>query len=281
MPRVLRTLLTVAAAAVMTNSLCDKKTVQTLGLPAIMGTVVRAAILGDTAATDAAVSVNGTRLLPVVTISNDTLRLDGYSCAGEYQWDSDWSESPVGFEPGTKCVLQVYQSDGTATGDSTVLAVDPQFSSPADSATLKKDSSLVISWTQPGGVDRYELYLDIWYRYNNYQDFYLEETLHFDASTSSYTLPAATLFPTQVDTVLNGHADIYLTAEAGPDVGRQTTCNIKGHGCGYFWTRNTVWRRVPIATHLRGRQPARLPELLSAASVLVRKQQELSARAAR
>ena len=244
--------LVMAVSLLMVNGICDRKTVLTHGLPAIIGTVIHHTGIGEQVRTEAAVSVDGTRLLPVVAVNDETLHLDGYSSSGEYMWDSEWSLELQHLAQGSTCVLNVYQFNGNAVTDSHVLALDPEFSYPPDTTVLRRGDSLKVRWKTTSGVDRYELYFDIWYRYSRSSNFYLDTTVILDDSAGSYTLPAGVIFPSHVDSVKYGHIDIDVTAEAGPDLGRQTGGNIKGNGCGYFWTRNSVSLRIDIGADTLG-----------------------------
>jgi len=236
----LSTILVVTALLLSSN--CNQKTALTFGLPSITGVAeYYAATPSDPAHVEADVEVDGTRLVPVVAINNDTLDLDGFSGQGEYMWASQWSDAKVKVAADAKYQLNVYQSDGTATSDKLALPAALTITSPADTSRLARGSALTVSWSGGSGVDRFEVFVYIDYEYlnsNGYYDyFYLDTTIRVGGSTTSITIPAATIFPPDVDTVEYGSGQISVSAEAGPDIGHTSSGNIHGNGLGYFWTR--------------------------------------------
>ena len=226
------------AAVLFFSSACDRRVVLTNGLPSIVGQVmVDYGSSGVT--TQAYVTVDGTRLMPVVAINSETLDLYDYSSSGEYMWNSAWQSYGLHLTSGDSCMLHVYQSDGEATTAKLVIPVVPSVVYPDTSFVLKEDQPLSVTWVATTGVDRYEIKFDIYYYYGNSNYFSLDTLIISPAGTSSYTLPATVIFPANVGSVEYGYCDIMVTAETGPNVGRECGGNIRGKGCGYFFTSST------------------------------------------
>jgi hypothetical protein len=216
---------------------CDKKTTVSYGLPAISGMITWHKAHGTTAAhAEAAVTVDGTRLVPVVAINTDTLDLTNYSGSGEYMWNSEWEKYNVNVGASQQCQLQVYQSDGNASSPKLPLPAGFSLTAPADSSRLVKGNPLVITWPPVADVDRYLVEVYVYYVYNNYDHFTFDTTIIAGKTATSMTLPASTIFPSPVDTVLWGNGSVTVDAEAGPDIGRECKGNISGNGIGYFLT---------------------------------------------
>lgn len=237
-----------ATALLLLSSGCDKKVVMTDGLPSIIGTVV--ADSGSSGVTtQAQVSVDGTRLIPVVAISSDTLELAGYNSSGEYMWTSEWQGANLHLVPGDSCKLHVYQSNGEATTDEMVIPHMPIVTAPDTGFVLKQHQSLTVNWVATEGVDRYnvEFYLHYYYKHGTY--FSMDTTIVAPAGTSSYTLPDTVVFPSYVDSVSYGSCRITITAETGPNIGFESNGNIKGKGCGYFFTTASAESQCSIGSH--------------------------------
>jgi len=240
MPKSISTCALLAAALLLSNSGCDRKVIMTVGLPSIIG-----AVLVDSGAggvnTQAHVDVDGTRLLPVVAVNNDTLTLRDYGSTGEYMWTSSWQGFELRLAPGDPCALHVYQSDGEATTDTVVIPHLPKVVSPDTNFVLGKNQSLSVAWVATEGVDRYELAFDVHYRYyhGGYTTFSMDTTVLVPAGTSTYTLPGAAIFPSDVDSLIEGYCIITVTAETGPNIGSESKGNVNGKGCGYFFASGT------------------------------------------
>jgi hypothetical protein len=248
--------MTVAAVIILLLGACDRKTVLTFGLPSIIGSAVYdSSSSGKTTAVYA--DVENTRLLPVVAINDESLDVEYYSSGGEYMWSSSWSKTS-GLKPGDSCILYVYQSNGTARSEEQPIPQKPHITSPGSSFILKEDSSLSLAWTGTAGVDRYEISFDIQYEYgSSYNYFYLDTTVVVPGTATNYILPAASIFPSNVDSVYYGYINISVEAVSGPCIGRECKCNITGNGAGYFLTSsadngyvsiNQLWlgtRRLP------------------------------------
>jgi len=229
-------LLGLVLGALVISAGCNQKTVLTFGKPSVIGVI---AVSEDTVA-GAEVEVGGSRLLPVVAVNSETLDLEGFSAAGEYLWNSSWEKEELRLGPGNKCLLHVYQSDGEAKSDSVVIPPPPHITEPAEGFVLLKGNPLTVTWATTPGVTQYHLEIDLDYSYYDttgyYESFSLDTSWYLPGTAGSVTLAAATIFPADVDSVLYGDGEIFLSVEAGPRLGHESTGNIKGNGCGYFWT---------------------------------------------
>jgi hypothetical protein len=190
----------------------------------------------DRESTVAEVDVSGTKLLPVVAINSDTLELTNYDAAGEYLWKSTWRRFHVPAVLDTNYVLHVYQSDGEAKSQPELLPPRPAVVAPD---TLRQGQDLTVTWTPATKIDRYQAQVHAAYTYHNFQHFVLDTTVILPPSLNSLTIPAAALFPADVDTVNVGSGFVSITAESGPSIGRETKGNVSGNGTGYFVARNT------------------------------------------
>ena len=224
----------ILAAVILLLGACERKTVMTFGLPSIVGTLVSDSTSSGTQ-TYAYVEVDGTRLLPVVAVNGETLDVEYYSSSGEYMWSSQWQKYTQ-LKPGDSCILYVYQSDGTAQSNKHTVPYSPHITSPDSDFVLHEDYPLTLTWAGTAGVDRYELTFNIEYDYGYYNSYHLDTTIVVPGTATSYTLPAATIFPSHVDSVDNGYGYASVQAVSGPLVGRESKGNITGHGLGYFLT---------------------------------------------
>lgn len=218
---------------------CHQKTVFTSGKPSVIGVVT----VDEDSIVGTEVEVSGSRLLPVVAINDETLALQNFHSSGEYGWYSSWKKAPLRLNPGNRCILNVYQSDGDAQSDSLVIPLPPAITFPTESFLLQKGNSLPIRWTITSGLTQcyLKIYLEYYYydTAGDYNYFSLDTSLYLPGDVNSFTLPSVAIFPAQVNQVLYGGGEIYLELEAGPRMGREVKGNIKGNGCGYFWTIST------------------------------------------
>jgi len=240
--------LIIIIAVALFSTACDKKVVVTTGVPAITGTVSVDSGSGGVVA-QAYVSVDGTRLIPVVAVNNETLDISDYGSSGEYMWSSTWHKDRLHAVPGDSCMLHVYQSDGEAKTDAQVIPHIPRVTSPDTGFVLAKSQSLSVTWVATAGVDRYQIEFRLHYYYGNYDDFSLDTTIVVPAGSSTYTLPGSVIFPSYVDSVTYGYCDIYTTAETGPNIGRESDGNVTGKGCGYFFTTSADEMQCSIGSH--------------------------------
>jgi hypothetical protein len=205
------------------------------GVATIVGTLTHYQTT-DRESTVADVNVNGTKLLPVVAINRDTLELTNYDAAGEYLWNSTWQRFHVPAVLDTVYVLHVYQSDGEAKSHPERLPPRPALVAPD---TLHQNQDLTITWTPATRIDRYQAQVHASYTYHNFLHFILDTTVILAPSANSVTIPAAALFPSEVDSVNVGNGFVTITAESGPSIGRETGGNVSGNGIGYFVARST------------------------------------------
>lgn len=258
MSRIVSTCAVLITALALFSTGCDKKVVMTTGLPSITGTVSVDSGSGGVT-TQAAVTVDGTRLVPVVAVGNDTLDLYSYGTSGEYQWSSSWQSNNLHLTTGDSCKLHVYQSDGEATTDWQVIPHKPRITAPDTSFVLAKGQSLTVNWVATAGVDRYQIEFRLHYYYRSYDGFSLDTTVVMPGDSSAYTLPGSSIFPSYVDSVTYGYCDIYTTAETGPNIGHESNGNITGNGCGYFFTTSADELQCSIGRHyaaLNSERPA-------------------------
>ena len=257
----------ILAAVILLLGACDRKTVLTYGLPSIVGAAVSDSSASGTE-TYAYVEVDGTRLLPVAAIGGDTLDLQDYYSNGEYMWSSSWGKNTK-LRPGDSCILYVYQSDGTAQSDKQTVPHSPHITSPDSNFVLQEDNSLTLTWVGTAGIDRYELTFNIEYDYGYYHSYSLDTTVVVPGTTTSYTLPAATIFPPHVDSVDNGYCHVYVTAVCGPLIGRESKGNITGRGLGYFLTSSQDGGYFYIGSAMQPAMPRPQPTLSERARDMV------------
>ena len=243
----------ILAAVILLLGACDRKTVLTFGLPSIIGATVSDSSASGTE-TYAYVEVDGTRLLPVAAIGGETLDLQDYYSSGEYMWSSSWGKNTK-LRPGDSCILRVYQSDGTAQSDKQTVPHSPHITSPDSNFVLQEDNSLTLTWVGTAGIDRYELAFGLQYDYGHYNSYYLDTTVVVPGTATSYTLPAAIIFPSYVDSVDYGYCHVYVTAVCGPLIGRESKGNITGHGLGYFLTSSQAVGYFDIGSAIRAAMP--------------------------
>ena len=275
-----KTTVMIAAAAVLLLAACDRKMVLTFGLPTIIGSAVndstdygeRTLIYAD---------VENTHLLPVVAANSESLDVEDYSSSGEYMWSSYWQKETK-LEAGDTCVLHVYQSDGAAESDKLVIPRQPRITSPDTSFVLLKGNPLALTWTGTAGIDRYEIEFDIQYEYYDtsqyYHDFALDTSFVLPGTTTDFTLPASSIFPSYVDSAYYGDVSVNVQAVSGPCVGHECKGNMKGHGEGYFLASSGDYASFPIGDYWRAERPRPRTAIEQARRMVERLKNEMDGR---
>jgi len=223
---------------------CEKgPTIMSYGEPAIFAELIRAEQREQTIQNVAYVSVGGTRLVPVVSINNDTLELYSYR-RDEYTYLSEFREN-LSVVPGDECELVVYHDEGEASATIT-LPGDFEIISPEEAFVLQQDGDINVSWSSSERAERYFINIDLHYYYidtagsNNY----------FSLDTNVYTIntnliiPNERIFPSDIDSIEYGSGIISVYSENGPNIGYTTEGNISGEGIGYFIASNQTPERI-------------------------------------
>lgn len=182
------------------------------------------------------VEVDGTELLPIVVINNDTLELSHCNPKGEYLWESVFVDE-VSTDPDNEYELIVSHKGGEASATIT-LPGDFEIISPQEDDTFHQGEDLTVIWSPSENAERYDLYIRLDYTYGDtanpyYNRFYLD-TLLSNANTS-ITIPKGRIFPPEIDSVLEGNGYVNIHSESGPLIGMSATGNISGEGIGYFY----------------------------------------------
>lgn len=221
---------------------CEKDPlIVSYGEPAIFAELVRNEH-GDETKNLINISVGGTRLIPVVTLNNDTLELDSYR-RNEISYYSRFRGN-VSVAPGDECNLIVYHNQGQASATIN-LPGDFEITSPGEDDTLHQDEDLDVAWSTSEGAERYKSDFSLYYSYidtagalNTYR---LDTTFY---TTTGFAIPKEKIFPPEVDSVEYGSGSIYVYSEAGPCIGHTTKGNISGEGVGYFTAYNQLTQRI-------------------------------------
>lgn len=275
-----RVVVVIVAAVILLPGACDRKTVLTFGLPTIIGTAVYDTT-GHGNRTLVYADVENTRLLPVVAANGESLDVEGYSSNGEYMWSSSWQKE-TRIESGDTCVLYVYQSDGTAESDKLVIPGKPRITSPDSNFVLEQDHPLALAWTGTAGIDRYEIEFEIEYDYydtaGDYHYFYLDTTVVLPGTTTDFTLPASSIFPSYVDSVYYGYGSVDIQAVCGPCVGHECKGNVKGHGAGYFLASSGDYGSFAIGEYWRAARPRPRTPLEQARRMVERFKKQMDSR---
>ena len=195
----------------------------------------------------AEVQVEGTELLPVVTINNDTLELSSCNPEGEYIWES-YFRGDVSTAPNNEYELIVSHAGGEATAAIT-LPGDFELTSIQENDTLNQNEDLIINWSSSEGVEKYNLSVRLYYYYGDtadptYSSFRLDTIL--SKMTTGLTLEKEKFFSPEIDSILEGYGYIYLNAENGPQIGTSSEGNISGEGIGYFTAINRLYSNLTI-----------------------------------
>jgi len=187
----------------------------------------------------AAVEVEGTELLPIATINNDTLELSGCNPEGEYMWES-YFRGDVSTASDNEYELRVYHAGGEATATITMPG-DFGITSPEEYDTITPSEDITISWNPSETAERYKLSISLGYNYGDTADpsfrrFYLD-TILSDIATS-LTIQKESVFPSEIDSIREGTGSLNIYAENGPQIGFSSEGNISGEGIGYFTAVN-------------------------------------------
>jgi hypothetical protein len=275
-----RVIAVTVAAVILLLGACDRKVVLTFGLPTIIGTAVYdTTALGNRTLVYAEVS--NTRLLPVVAANSESLDVGSFSSSGEYMWSSIWQKQ-TRLESGDTCVLRVYQSDGSAESDRLVIPDKPHITSPDSNFVLEQGRPLALAWTGTAGTDRYEIELNLEYYYLDssqaQHSFYLDTTVVLPGTTTSFALPASTIFPSYVDFVYSGQVYFYVYAVCGPCIGHECKGNVKGHGGGYFLASSEDYGAYAIGDSWRAARPRPRTPIEQARRMVERFKKEMDSR---
>jgi hypothetical protein len=192
-------------------------------------------------APEARVEVEGTELLPVVTINNDTLELYACDPKGEYMWESVFADE-VSTDPDSEYELIVSHNGGEAHG-TVKIPGDFEIASPEDEDTLYSNENLTVNWSPSENVERYELRITLNYIYgdtaNPYYNRFSLDTL-LSNSVTSLTIQKERVFPSEIGPIQEGNGYLYIYATNGPQIGMSAEGNIYGEGIGYF---TAIYRR--------------------------------------
>jgi hypothetical protein len=209
-------------------------TVINYGDPSIFAELRKSERIGELLAD---VEVEGTRLIPVVVINDDTLALGACNPKGEYMWGSVFTDE-VSIDPDNEYELIVSHNGGEASAAIT-LPGDFEITSPEEYGTLYTNENLTVNWSQSEGVERYELHISLGYSYGDtanpdFRRFYLDTLL--SNTVTSLTVQGERIFPSEIeiDSIQEGNGSLYINAANGPQIGISSEGNISGEGIGYF-----------------------------------------------
>jgi hypothetical protein len=190
------------------------------------------------------VSVGGTRLVPVVSINNDTLELEHYQ-RDDYAYLISEFRGILSVNPGDECELVVYHDEGEASATIT-LPGNFEITSPEEDSVLHQNKDFPVSWSSSEGAERYKLNIDLSYYYidtsGTLTRFNLDTSFY---TTTNITIPKERLFPPEVDSVDGGFGNISIYSESGPCIGHTIKGNVSGEGVGYF----TAYNQTPERTY--------------------------------
>jgi hypothetical protein len=183
----------------------------------------------------ARVEVEGTELLPIVTINNHTLELGTCNPRGEYMWESVFTDE-VSTDPDNEYELIVSHNGGEARATIT-LPGDFEITSPQEDDTLYKGEDLTVSWSLSERAERYELHIRLRYYYGDtanpsYNSLYLDTLL--SNTDTSITIQKERIFLPEIDFIQEGYGYVDIHSENGPQIGMSAVGNISGEGSGYF-----------------------------------------------
>jgi len=217
-------------------------TVISYGEPAIFAELIRSKVTDEEIQNEIHVSVGGTRLVPVVSVNNDTLEFYSYR-KNQNTYSSEFRKN-LSVEPGDECELVVYHDEGEASATIT-LPGDFEITSPKEDSALQQNEDFIISWSPSEGADRYELEIFLSYHYFDTSGV----SSRFDLDTSFYTttgitIPKERLFSSEVDSIASSRVIISIYSENGPHIGHTTEGNISGDGVGYFVAYNQTPERI-------------------------------------
>lgn len=217
---------------------CEKAPlIMSYGEPAIFAELRRSEQKEQTIQNIINVSVGGTRLVPVVSINNDTLELEHYQ-RDDYAYLISEFRGNLSVNPGDECKLVVYHDEGEASATIT-LPGNFEITSPEEDSTLHQNEDLPVSWSPSEGAERYKSDINLSYHYVDTSEesnsFSLDTTFY---TTTNITIPKERIFPPDVDSVEYGSGNISIYSESGPWIGHTTEGNVFGEGVGYFIASN-------------------------------------------
>jgi hypothetical protein len=222
---------------------CEKgPTVISYGKPAIFAELIRDEQRDQTVQNVIHVNVGGTRLVPVVSINNDTLEVYSYR-REEYTYLSEF-RGDVSVNPGDECKLVVYHDEGQADAVIT-LPGDFEITALKGDSTLHQNEDLIVNWGSSEGAERYKLDIYLYYHYvdtSGASNIFRLDTVFY--SVDSLIIPKERIFPPDVDFIEYGSGNIYIYSESGPRIGYTTEGNIAGDGVGYFIASNKASERI-------------------------------------
>ncbi len=179
---------------------------------------------------------NGFNDIPLITLNDDTVYIapDEYNAGPTYfQYDG---ETPW-LNAGSVCQLKADYGEGSGEAKDTIPG-EFQISSPDPGYILTQGSSLSTTWGSSNGAQWYWLTVDISYDYLDQSGYQHQFDLELDTIIDgiSLTLPAARLFPSDVDTILYGGGGyVDIESYSGPKIAAGEEGNITGSAVGFFW----------------------------------------------
>jgi hypothetical protein len=181
------------------------------------------------------VEVDGTELLPIVAINNDTLELGACNPTSEHMWES-YFRCEVSTDPDNEYELIVSHKGGEARATIT-LPGDFEIISPLEDDTLYQGENLTVNWSLSERAERYELHIRLSYYYGdtanpNHSSFRLDTIL--SETEAGITIPEEKIFLPDIDSIQEGYGYVDIQSENGPQIGMSAEGNISGEGSGYF-----------------------------------------------
>jgi len=207
----------------------------------------------------------GLRMVPVVSLNNETLDVLYYSWT-EYRYGDT-----VEFAVELPYQLQVEHYWGKA-GARVTMPGNFSLITPPEGYILDLDSTLFLSWHHSAGAEWYQVELIIDYDYRDTTGAEADRTFTLDTilRDTFLTVPSARIFPGFVMDVLEGDGSAMVWAGCGPAIEPGDRGNVHGAGFGFFNALNEprekyfyvgapiAFRRCPDSQRARSRRLERL-----------------------
>lgn len=199
----------------------------------------QASFTSDTLPTYTYVVISNISSIPTVKLNQDLLTFSNFGYQGAAYWDTLRT-----IAEGDEVQLTVSGNQGIASAE---VRIPQKFTiqspNPDSLFILLPHSNFTVSWTASNFTDYYDTYFQLYYSYvpiggggSKYFEFYVDTIL----STTSMTIPAARLFPTDFDSLTSGYSygrfEIAAINGPRPEIGAQG--NVTGDGIGFFFGKS-------------------------------------------
>lgn len=193
--------------------------------------------ISDTLPTRTNLIVSNIASIPSVKLNQDFIKFRNLHNDGSYYWDTLRT-----ITQGDEVQLTVSGDQGTA---GTVVRIPQQFRiqspDPDSIFILLPHNNFIASWAVSNFADYYNAYFYLSYRYfpiGGVTSKYFQLEVDTMLTNTSISIPAAKLFPADIDSIIGGYGGFHIEAVNGPRLEVGAKGNVTGDGIGFFFGKS-------------------------------------------